>query len=193
MRTYCTHCHFPQSTCLCDDISIIDSPLSVIVLQHKKESSHAKNTVRLVKLAIPTTQVYVGKAAEDFVSVKDNVLAGQCGVVYPSAQSTPLENFSQGGVGRPLSQLIFIDGSWRQAYAIWQANRWLHSLPQFHLNNAPESHYIIRHVNLDHSLSTLEAVSHAVACVAGIDTSPLLQLQSAFQARWRSPQQHRRK
>lgn len=193
MRSYCLHCYYPESTCLCEHIKRISCPLSLIILQHGNEATHAKNTVRLVKLVIPDTRIEVGKTANDFSNVIGDIMTGLCGVVYPTENSIALDAVEEGSQKSSLKQLVFIDGSWRQAYSIWQANPWLHKLPQFHLNNAPASLYEIRHVKMDNSLSTLEAVSHSLSAVCGIDTSPLLRLQAAFQQKWRSPRLHRRK
>ncbi len=192
MRKYCSRCSYPESTCLCEYINPVSCPLSLIILQHRNESTHAKNTARLVKLVIPETRIVVGKSAEDFEKLVPDIIADQCAVVYPTDDSTALDAMTHQSDSYPLKQLIFIDGSWRQAYALWQANTWLHNLPQFHLNNAPVSQYNIRHVRIDNSLSTLEAVSHTVNTICGTDTAPLMQLQTVFQQKWRSPRLHRR-
>ncbi|MCW8108894.1 DTW domain-containing protein [Alteromonas ponticola] len=193
MRPYCSHCHYPASTCLCKYIAPVSCPVSLIILQHSNEASHAKNTVRLLKLAIPETRIIKGKTTEDFLGLSAEIMPNACAVVYPTANSVALENYANSTVKPAFKQLIFIDGSWRQAYAIWKANSWLHALPQFHLNNAPKSDYEIRHVKMQNSLSTLEAVSHTVTTLFSADTTPLIKLQAAFQQKWRSPLAHRRK
>ncbi|MCW8093408.1 tRNA-uridine aminocarboxypropyltransferase [Alteromonas sp. ASW11-130] len=192
MRSYCSMCHFPASTCLCAHISRTPCPLSIVVLQHNNEAGHAKNTVRLLKLAMPEIRVITGRTPSDFTDIALEVTSGQSGVIYPTENSTALEEYEKRGEPTLLKQLIFIDGSWPQAYGIWQANTWLHALPQFHFNDAPKSEYEIRHVRMKNSLSTLEAVSYAISTITATDTSPLLKLQLAFQQKWRSPKSHRR-
>lgn len=92
----------------------------------------------------------------------------------------------------PFTNLVFLDGSWRQAKGLWLAHPWLQKLPSFHFSANPASAYAIRHTDGEHHLSTLEAVAYSLATGYGTDTAALLRLQHAMQAHWQGPACHRR-
>jgi DTW domain-containing protein YfiP len=59
-------------------------------MQHPSEVGHAKNSVRLLKLVLPQTQIYVGETGEDFIELQ-HYLATQ--TKYPNERWSfiPLE------------------------------------------------------------------------------------------------------
>jgi DTW domain-containing protein YfiP len=182
-RIYCLHCHYPEVTCVCDAISIIDLPIKVIVLQHKKESLHAKNTIKLACLVSPTIKVIstatpklIDQAIVDADS--DHTL-----VVYPSPKSKPIENIQSKQNGKNnIKTIILLDGSWKQAYSIWQSFSSLHSFEHVHFTSPPQRQYDIRKSKQIFHLSSIEALSYAVSTLCDIDTraysSALLKMQS---------------
>lgn len=191
MRSYCSNCHYPESNCICEAVAHIESPINIIVLQHPKEVGHAKNTVKLMRLCLPDMQVVVGKSACDFTEVQRSIDPQTTALVYPTKNSHAFESFNQQKRTKR-DTLIFIDASWRQAYAIWKSAPWLQDIPQFHFDNAPESRYQIRHTKIAHSLSTLEATAYALEVGFEVNTQALLDLQVAMQANWQGPKAHYR-
>ena len=191
MRNYCSNCHYPLTTCICASVAQINSPIPCLILQHHKEIIHAKNTARLVSLVVDNVEISTFPTQCD-----DNVLnrcleeASNPAVIYPSDNSVPIESLSNKKHHHDL--LILLDGSWRQAYAMWQEHRQLHRLPQYHFTQSPESRYAIRHTKQEGGLSTLEATAYALAVLADVDPTPLYDVQQAMQAHWRGPDDHRR-
>ena len=191
LRIYCPSCNYPQTTCVCSNIDIVSVPVNVVILQHAKEREHAKNTARLVSLCIPTAKII---STEDSEAV--NVLHKQCNatnsaVIYPSEESIAIES----NLVTPLkgvNTVIFIDGSWKQAFGMMQKYSWLQTLPAYHFSEAPNTHYAIRHTRVRNALSTLEAVAYTLSCAFNTDVAPLHKAQQAMQQHWRGPKSHRR-
>ena len=111
-------------------------------------------------------------------------------MIYPSPESTSLEKTPQSGTH---DLFILLDGSWRQAYGLWQRFTQLHPLPQYHFSHAGPSDYRIRHTRSESGLSTLEAVAHVMKVTTETDPAPLYRLQQFMQAQWQGPAAHLRR
>jgi len=192
MRPYCDQCQYPEVTCICDDITVSTSPIDIVIIQHRKEHSHAKNTARLVSLVLKNAVIIFTDDEEAMAALAQRSTEGNAALVYPHSNSSPLESASKDEKGR-FQALIFIDGSWKQAYGIVKSFPWLEALPMFHFKSAPRSNYRIRHTSVNDALSTLEAVAYSVECLCHIDVSNLYSAQEAMQRHFKSPPQHHRK
>ncbi|WP_181898415.1 tRNA-uridine aminocarboxypropyltransferase [Alteromonas aestuariivivens] len=192
MREYCLRCRYPRSTCVCDHISKLTSPVKLIILQHPDEVGQAKNTARLVALCCPQVQIFVGRNSDDFAQCRQITEKTEAGLIYPSAHSLPLEEHKESLPPKRAGALIFLDASWRKSRALWMANPWLHTLPQWHFARPPQSQYRIRHTRLKHSLSTIEAVAYTLAEGYQINSGPLLGALNALQSHWKGPKSHQR-
>jgi DTW domain-containing protein YfiP len=158
--------------------------VKIVVLQHPSETTHAKNTARLVALAIPAAEIVVGETAEDFSELQVKLVGQQSAAVfYPAVTSV---EFDQNAAPQAIDTMLFIDGTWRKALKIWQLNPWLWTMPAFSLKPTYPSNYAIRKTKQPNSLSTLEAVSLALTLYNGTNTAPLLDLQQAMQKHWLS-------
>ena len=183
-RRYCSTCHYPESVCLCADVKTVNTDITLILLLHPKEVNHAKNTGRLLSLAVTNTEIYVGETPSDFETLRQQVETSPenyC-LVYPSDKSEAMESYSSQEVNRP-QYWIFIDSTWRKAFKIYQTNPWLHSIKQWHFNNPPTGQYEIRKTSIDKGLSTLEAAAYCLSLVSSTDVSSLYQLFNAMQSK----------
>ncbi len=181
-RLHCGGCHYPIKTCVCQAISTLDCGVQVIILQHPTETKHAKNTARLVQLAITETELVTGESPEDFAPLLARLKDRKnVAVFYPAASSAVFDSNSD---QQPIDTMVFIDGTWRKALKLWQLNPWLWTMPVFRLNPPKPSDYNIRKTRQPASLSTLEAVSLALTLYNGTNTGPLLNLQQAMQQHW---------
>jgi DTW domain-containing protein YfiP len=201
-RQICTLCSYPQSTCLCDWVSPITSPLNIIILQHPKETKHAKNTVKLLTLGLDKVTVLRGEKPEDWAELVQKVSEqphSYC-LFYPHEKSIPIESiFSLQQNWEPHStelrnvelqstglfplnhNVIFIDASWRKALKIWHLNPWLRQCVSWHFATPPENQYHIRQTTQRSSLSTLESVAYVLEQTHNIDCTPLHTLFSKMQ------------
>lgn len=161
----------------------MDTPVNLLILQHPHESKQAKNTAKLIKLVIRKCHIHVGETPEDFVTVKTDIEKNTQPpwVLYPNEASLGLESAAQHFPNQLPDTLIFIDATWRKAYKIWQSNPWLHVLPSWHFSDVPEGDYRIRKSKLPHSLSTLEATSHALSLLFNTNTQPMLDVFDVMQ------------
>jgi DTW domain-containing protein YfiP len=186
-RQMCASCYYPQSTCLCAWIHPITAPLNIIVLQHPKEATHAKNTVKLLTLGLTKITVLQGETPEDWKKLAREVTnqpQNYC-LFYPHQQSTSLESLaSQEQKARyfPANHnVIFIDASWRKALKIWHLNPWLLLCSSWHFANPPDNRYHIRHTTQKSSLSTLESVVYVLEHTHSVNCKPLVTLFSKMQ------------
>lgn len=176
---------------MCSAIEIITVPINVIILQHVKEQRHAKNTARLVSLCVPTTNVISTNDNDAINTLRDQCDATNSAVIYPSKESIAIESgFKTSSKG--VNTIIFIDGSWKQAFGIMQEYNWLQTLPAFHFSQAPTTNYDIRHTGVRKALSTLEAVAYTLSFVFKANVAPLHNAQRLMQQHWQGPQSHRR-
>lgn len=188
-RTYCSQCHYPASTCICSAISTIECPIRIDILQHPSEQKAAKNTARLLKLCIPSCQIWVGESSEDFIELQMSISHSveDCFVLYPNDASQEATQSTLRRAAAHNPRLIVIDGTWKKAFKIWKLNPWLHELKSLHLNNV-EGNYQIRKAPKPHQLSTLESVAHCLTLYSrDINVRPLLHsfeaLKKQFQTR----------
>jgi len=181
-RSVCASCNYPSRTCICDYLSHVELPARIIVLQHKAEAKHAKNTVRLVKLIAP--EIVVLQSGADMKIDEVDLSNRNVVVIYPSEHSLSLEQYSNKSNMQSVDTLVFIDASWRQAYGMWQANVWLHRYPQFHFESAPQAIYNIRLAKREHQLSTLEAIAYSLETLYGYPSTPFKRALKGLKKNW---------
>jgi DTW domain-containing protein len=165
-RQSCANCLRPKITCICHLVSIVNTDIEVLILQHPLEVSETKGTARLLHLSLPNSKLFIGEVFdENFLFNTKNAL-----LLYPT---TP-EDHSLGISTPPLLdpawlndlksiRLIIIDGTWRKSRKILCKNPYLQTLPRLVLNDLPVGKYTIRKARKPHQLSTLEAASAALA------------------------------
>lgn len=183
IRRYCTQCHYPQMTCVCEHITVLKCPVQITVLQDSSEVNHAKNTVRLLQLAIPTTQVIVIKESTELT----NAMLDGAVIIYPCDNATPVELWSQSSADvRPElpKHIILLDGSWRKTHKIWMQYPQLHSIPSLTFTQAGVTQYRIRKANKLNSMSTIEACAYTLEQLYNMDCSALHQLLAGMQGHW---------
>ena len=190
MRQYCSNCQYPITTCDCSVIRRVECPLSISIIQHPKEVTHAKNTARLIALCLNNVSVVVSNNDEHMTSLRTRCETLPTALLYPGRDSHSWEQTTASD--HALAHLIVLDGSWRQAFGLWQQHTWLQALPAYHFSSAPPSDYAIRHTDDTAHLSTLEAVAYALSSRFNTDVTPLYQLQRRMQDCWQGPPEHRR-
>ncbi len=178
-RPSCPNCHYPLKACLCESIEQIEVSTEIIILQDPSEVGHAKNSVRLLSLVIPQTQVVIGEGADDYAQLQNylNACNKPVYLVYPSdeSQNAAEESFDKGAV------ILLLDGTWRKAYKLLQLNPWLLQYPALHLDLESASNYTIRKASRSDSLSTLEAAAMMLKAIEpNVDVRPLTRALSAM-------------
>jgi len=89
-------------------------------------------------------------------------------MVYPGEGATDLRDLVlEGQEGEGEVTLVFLDGTWRQAGAMWRRSPSLHHLPRVRLGEVGPSEYVVRSQPIQGGLSTLEAAAHSLALLEG--------------------------
>ncbi|HEY7771762.1 MAG TPA: tRNA-uridine aminocarboxypropyltransferase [Marinagarivorans sp.] len=181
-RPQCKRCQYPQKTCVCSAVASVNSRSAVDILQHPSEQKAAKNTARLVALCVDNARIWQGEQNASFALLRQqlSIEVRPVVVVYPSAQSQSLttllsEHFihPRDGGNRPRAmRFLFLDGTWKKAFKLWQLNPWLQRYPSVHIESAA-SQYHIRKAPHAHCLSTLEAVAHCLEQTEHCNVQPL--------------------
>lgn len=167
-RAVCARCALPLRSCLCACVRPVQHRTAVRVLQHPAEATHAKNSLRLLRLCLQDCGVHRADslAAIGAADLQDAAL------LYPGG--TPLQT--------PPRTLWVLDGSWRQSRALLRSNPALADLPRVSLSSgAPPLYAALRKAETRGQLSTLEAVAEALAA---LEQNPLIarELRAALQA-----------
>lgn len=177
-RRYCTACDFPEIACICHAVTKITCNTRIHILQHPSEVKAAKGTVRLLKLILPDTQVYVGETPEDFKIVKAQVKKStdSWALLYPGDDAVIASAVS----AQNIKNLIAIDGTWKKAYRILQLNSWLQDITTVSFSGVIQSRYRIRKTRISNSFSTLESVG---LCLHELEGTPLTAFDNLLEAR----------
>lgn len=186
-RSYCEQCQYPTATCICHHVLPVACQSQLTILQHPSEVKAAKNTARLIKLAIKTTNIWVGETANDFLEAQHSLTQSTLPVrvLYPTEHSVKLSDSCPKDQGP--YHFVLIDGTWKKAYKLWQLNTWLHTLPSISIEGV-RSRYDIRKAPAEHCLSTLEAAAYCLEHTENINCAPLLSLFDARQEIFRQHQ-----
>lgn len=164
----CLRCFRLKASCICSRVVAQDTRLKVTILQHPQEQYKVLNSARLAHLALNNSSIFVGLSWPNFKKVAGpEEMPSQWGVLYlaPGVQSNrrPLtiidrkknlvSDFSF------LRGIIAIDGTWKQAKALWWRNPWLTRLNRITLN--PDAASLRPQVKQE-GLSTIEAIAFAL-------------------------------
>jgi len=167
-RPRCATCDLPVRTCVCALVPPVHNHVEVLVLQHPDEAREAKNSARLLRLALARCRVVVGEAFEP--ELLRRLLGGD---VSGAVLLYPADTQTRPAAGPPAARperLVLLDGTWRKSLKMLHANPLLQSLPRWPLAPpAPARYGALRKARLTTQLSTLEA---ACAALADIESAP---------------------
>ena len=181
-RAYCRICDYPAKTCVCSGIDPVRSHTRITVLQDPSETTHAKNTAKLLPLLVEHALIVVGQTPEEFNSVRERIQNTRHSLVlYPHSSAQPLDSFR--AATPPVDHLILLDGTWRKAKKLWLNNPWLHSLDSGIIAHGT-TQYAIRKAPFEGSHSTLEAAAQALHVCEGIPLEPFIKALNTLQDSW---------
>ncbi len=186
MRQICGKCLYPIKTCICSNISEQQLMFDITILQHPKEAKNAKNTARLAKLVTPEISIVKTDDIESLKALRHCLVRESTVVLYPSKVSYPISTAILPTLSdtQQRMHLIVLDGTWRQAFQVWQTNDWLRGYDCYHFDNPDISNYKIRKSKDNTHLSTLEAISIFAQMVFNINPSKYLNAQKSLMDVW---------
>ena len=191
-RTSCVSCGFLSSQCVCH---LLPTPrqvsLQVIVLQDPKEAKHAKNTVALLKLALPQIQC-IAMDDETLLDQLQKLNLTQWRLLYPAQQAQPIEAITSTEAGQ-IEGVILIDATWRKAKRFYLTHSFLHGIQSIDFASAPPARYEIRKSPDAYALSTLEACCYAIEQISVENMQPIRDFMVAsINWQWRrQPSDHK--
>ncbi|MFA6235833.1 MAG: tRNA-uridine aminocarboxypropyltransferase [Bacteriovorax sp.] len=172
-RAVCPDCGFIISRCLCSTLRSIDNKTHLIILQHPSETTHALNTVALMKKSFLNITLITGEDFSDNQTLNNLISTHKksLALLYPTEKSEPMEDRHAGQI----THLILIDGTWKKAHKMYSLSKNLHCLTGLKLEISQPTQYKIRSSQLAHSLSTLEASICALAILEkNLDSKALM-------------------
>ncbi|MFW6254783.1 MAG: tRNA-uridine aminocarboxypropyltransferase [Chitinivibrionales bacterium] len=161
----CRGCLRPLSQCICEVVCPHSCTLSVCILQHPQETLKLLNSARLCAMSISDATLRTGLSWPNIHrAVGRQVTAANWAVLYlgPThmVENHPVQilNRKMKPVGTEcrLEGVIALDGSWKQAKALWWRNPWLLKLKRIQLNPQKNS---LRGQAKEAGLSTAEALA----------------------------------
>lgn len=156
----CPHCLLRREDCLCADLHKMANTTPVLVVRHNLERHKPSNTVRLAALCLHNIRVV--DHGQPHVPPLDMaaLLAPGAALLFPDRDPWPAD--------RPApTQLVVVDGSWRQARKMVQSLAGLWQLPRFSLVGGPPPGRRLRTPPHPDGMSTVEALALALGVLDG--------------------------
>ncbi|HTQ05566.1 MAG TPA: DTW domain-containing protein [Polyangiaceae bacterium] len=162
-RAVCAGCGRPAKVCVCAELVRVPTRTRVLILQHPRESNVPIGTARLAELMLPNSERHVGVELEDTPRVRELLTdpTRPAVLLYPGPGAEDI-------VARPPAgpvTLVVIDGTWWQAQKLFKKNPKLAGLPRYALEPPGPSRYRIRREPAAHCVSTIEAITLALAAL----------------------------
>lgn len=162
----CPDCFRSAPMCICGSTQSFDNSIRTIILQHPQEQYKMLNSARLARFILKNSSLRVGLSWPNFKAVagpEEN--PSDWGILYlrneddsriikpitvSDRKKRTIEDFSF------LRGIIALDGSWKQAKAMWWRNPWFLRLNRVSLN---PDHPSLRKQVKKGALSTIEALA----------------------------------
>lgn len=165
----CPNCFRPENDCICEKVISFSNRVKIIILQHPQEQYKLLNSARLAHLALKNSKIRIGLSWPSLKAVAgSDQIPSNWAILYlnSSKSSKPCQiidrhkkeildsSFLQG--------IIALDGSWKQAKALWWRNPWFLRLNRITLN---PDHPSLRGQTRAEAMSTVEAIAMLLECV----------------------------
>lgn len=163
----CPKCLRPKDHCFCTTVVPAHTGIRVLILQHPQEQYKLLNSARLANAILEGSVLKVGLSWRNFAhALGAEANPKEWGVLYLKSggeTDKPVEFFDthkrKAERAPHLKGLVAIDGSWKQAKALWWRNPWLLRLNRISLNMQQQS---LRPQVKSEGLSTIEAIACAL-------------------------------
>jgi DTW domain-containing protein len=171
-KNACPACLRPIAQCICGKTVSSGTAAKILILQHPQEQYKLLNSAMLAHRALANSLLRVGLSWRNLshaLGEEANTDADAWAVLLLKGIKEPsrkLEMFSPKNLLCAISTrfkgIIVIDGSWKQAKAMWWRNPWLLRLNRITLN---PDHPSLRGQTKRHGLATIEAIAMALDCL----------------------------
>ena len=163
----CPECLRPKPQCMCGRVEALPTRTRVVILQHPQEQLKLWNSARLANLALPNSRLRVGLSWPNLKKASGvETQPSKWGALYLKGNhrlDQPFQVFNRKEQPReddsPLEGIIVLDGSWKQAHALWWRNPWLLRVNRIALNVKQAS---LRGQVKASGLATIESIAYAL-------------------------------
>jgi hypothetical protein len=177
----CPRCLKARALCICDDVTPLESRLSLLILQHPQEQDRALGTARLTAMHVKDAVLRVGLSWPSLAKALGRPVAdpSRWAILYlGSAKVADLDTEAeivaltrkgeiaegQRAIFARLEGVILLDGTWSQAKALWWRNPWMLKCRRVILGPKRPSRYgALRREPRRDGLSTIEAAAMLIA------------------------------
>jgi DTW domain-containing protein YfiP len=155
--------------CYCNEISPIAVQTNITVVMHVAERERVSNTVRLLELLVPQTEVVLyGKLGEPFTGLPPLPSKSQRQRYLLFPESSAHELTPEFVAKHPHGiELVVPDGTWSQAKRLAHRAPGVQTLPRVTFTPQSESAYVLRRNKRPGGLCTLEAIAAALRILEG--------------------------
>jgi len=173
-NVHCLHCNLRREICVCSILPTVQTRAEFLILRHIREVRSTSNTGRLVKLAMPNSRIIsCGGGTRIGLSSFDEEDLGAAGtyLLWPDgtgARQALLEL-------TPPARVVVLDATWRQARRLYSRTPVLHSTPRLALPVPTRRKDRLRKHHRPDGMSTIEAVTAAVAMLEGNEAAEPLE------------------
>lgn len=178
----CSRCEKPEDLCLCALIQPLDTKHHVFILQHPQEPDKQIGTAKIAHLALKNSSLLIALSKPNLKKAlgREDIIPSRWGVLYLGSgikgdtQKPGLHAVSKSGAALPpteqtqilhnLDGVIFLDGTWSQAKALWWRNAWLLKCRRLVLK--PRSKSLYGHLRKEpraECLSTIETIAETLS------------------------------
>jgi DTW domain-containing protein len=172
----CPRCGKGLSLCVCAGIALIANRVALLILQHPQEQDKTLGTARLtvshftnaalkIGLSWPSLATLVGRRVDPRRWAVLYLGSAKAGELAPGRDIVALDRHGeapaeQDSLLAEIEGVVILDGSWRQAKALWWRNPWLLKCRRIVLGPRRPSRYgRLRREPRGEGLSTLEAAA----------------------------------
>lgn len=169
----CPVCKMLLKLCICAEIPNLEIKTKIAILMHGLEETKITNTARLVKLAIPATEIFLfGRlGVKNEIEIPPDVTPL---VLFPEASAPVLDQEFCNKLEKPV-YLIVPDGTWTQARKLIHRRENLHKIQRVRIQRDEPSQYKVRRSKHASGLCTLEAVAEALSVLEGANVKMQLE------------------
>jgi DTW domain-containing protein len=170
-KSSCTICLRPLAQCICKKVAAVSTTIRILILQHPQEQYKLLNSAMLARLALQNSVLRVGLSWRNLShALGEETDSNEWGVLFLKGIIDPsrrIELFDTKKkqllpIKTKFKGVVVLDGSWKQAKAMWWRNPWLLKLTRITLNPAHKS---LRGQAKKEGLATIEAVALALECL----------------------------
>jgi len=164
----CPVCLRPKVQCFCGKVTPLPTKLKVLILQHPQEKLKLWNSARLANLSLSESRLKVGLSWPNLRKASGfDTEPGKWAALYLKGNhplEKPLNLFNR--KEEPLQDtsflegIIVLDGSWKQAHALWWRNPWLLRVNRIALHVGADSK---RGQAKSDGLATIESIAHTLS------------------------------